>query len=156
MLIEVSLIEALTAFARDQRVIILNSDDLVAISLEEELKALKDPKVHFLVNAPAPAAAVEDPDQAPKTRTTRATKKEAKTTEAKPKRKYTKRQSCIETGTRSGSKPAFDPGKCQALIDANRDVHFLCVEFGLDEDELFAEMTKHGIRHTFAIPMRRA
>lgn len=55
MLIEVSLIEALTAFARDQRVIILNSDDLVAISLEEELKALKDPKVHFLVNAPAPA-----------------------------------------------------------------------------------------------------
>lgn len=42
------------------------------------------------------------------------------------------------------------------MIDANRDVHFLCVEFGLDEDELFAEMTKHGIRHTFAIPMRRA
>lgn len=154
MLTEVSLIDALTAFVKDQRVIILNADDLVAISLEEELKALKDPKVHFLVDVPA--AAVEDPDQVPKTRTTRATKKEAKTTEAKPKRKYTKRQSCIETGTRSGSKPAFDPGKCQALIDANRDVHFLCVEFGLDEAELFAEMTKHGIRHTFAIPMRRA
>ena len=118
MLTEVSLIDALTAFVKDQRVIILNSDDLVAISLEEELKALKDPKVHFLVDAPAspaPAAAVEDPDQAPKARTTRATKKEAKTTEAKPKRKYTKRQSYNETGTRSGSKPAFDPGKCQAF-----------------------------------------
>lgn len=154
MLTEVSLIDALTAFVRDQRVIILNSDDLVAISLEEELKALKDPKAHFLIDVPA--AAVEDPDQAPKARTTRATKKEAKTTEAKPKRKYTKRQSYNETGTRSGSKPAFDPGKCQALIDANRDVHFLCVEFGLDEAELFDEMTKYGIRHTFAIPMRRA
>lgn len=62
MLTEVSLIDALTAFVRDQRVIILNSDDLVAVSLEEELKALKDPKVHFLVDA----AAVGDPDQAPK------------------------------------------------------------------------------------------
>lgn len=154
MLTEVSLIDALTAFVKDQRVIILNADDLVAISLEEELKALKDPKVHFLVDVPA--AAVEDPDQVPKARTTRATKKEAKTTEAKPKRKYTKRQSYVETGARTGSKPPFDAGKCQALIDANRDVHFLCVEFGLDEAELFAEMTKHGIRHTFAIPMRRA
>lgn len=154
MLTEVSLIDALTAFVKDQRVIILNQDDLVAISLEEELKALKDPKVHFLVDAPA--AAVEDPDQAPKKRTTRATKKEAKTTEAKPKRKYTKRQDYVETGARTGPKQPFDPGKCQALIDANRDVHFLCVEFGLDEAELFAEMTKHGIRHTFAIPMRRA
>lgn len=153
MLTEVSLIDALTAFVKDQRVIILNPDDLVAISLEEELKALKDPKVHFLVDLPA---AVEDPDQAPKTRTTRATKKEAKTTEAKPKRKYTKRQAYTETGARTGPKQPFDPGKCQALIDANRDVHFLCVEFGLDEAELFAEMTKHGIRHTFAIPMRRA
>lgn len=64
MLTEVSLIDALTAFVKDQRVIILNSDDLVAISLEEELKALKDPKVHFLVDVPA--ATVEDPDQAPK------------------------------------------------------------------------------------------
>lgn len=156
MLTEVSLIDALTAFVKDQRVIILNSDDLVAVSLEKELKILKDPKVHFLIDAPAPAAAVEDPDRAPKTRTTRATKKEAKTTEAKPKRKYTKRQDYVETGARTGPKQPFDPGKCQALIDANRDVHFLCVEFGLDEAELFAEMTKHGIRHTFAIPMRRA
>lgn len=65
MLTEVSLIEALTAFVNDKRVIILNSDDLVAVSLEEELKALKDPKVHFLVDA----AAVGDPDQTPKTRT---------------------------------------------------------------------------------------
>lgn len=151
---ETTLADALQAFVKDQRVIILNSDDLVAVSLEEELKALKDPKVHFLVDA----AAVGDPDQAPKTRTARTTKKEAKTTEAKPKpkRKYTKRQDYVETGARTGPKQPFDPGKCQALIDANRDVHFLCVEFGLDEAELFAEMTKHGIRHTFAIPMRRA
>ena len=152
MLREISLMDALAAFVRGERVIVLNPDELVVLSLEAELASLKSDKVRFLADVPD-----VDDDQAQD-------QGEKEPMEAEPmepvrqKRKYTKKEKLntgkLNVGTRTRQKPAFDPGKCQALINAGRDMHFLCVEFGLEEPELYDKMQKAGIVHPFPFVMR--
>lgn len=154
MLKEISLMDALAAFVRGERVIVLNPAELVVLSLEAELASLKIENVRFLADVPddlyvdqAQDLRIEEP------------MKEAETEEpVRPKRKYTKKEKLntgkLNVGTSTGQKPAFDPGKCQALINAGRDMHFLCVEFGLEEPELYDKMQKAGVVHPFPFVRR--
>lgn len=129
MLQEITLAEALEAFVKNEEVTVLNVDDLVALSLNIELEHLKNEKVNFLVER-----AVE---------TVKEPKETKPSAETEGKRKYTRK--AVPQKRLGTTKRAFDAGKCQALIDAGRDLHFLCVEFEMDEAEMHAEMEKHGI-----------
>lgn len=149
--------DALVAFVRGESVVVLNPDELVAMSLEAELASLKSDKVRFLADVPD-----VDDDQAQDQGEEEPVKEKPVEAPARQKRKYTKKEKLttgkLNVGTKTGQKPAFDPGKCQALINAGRDMHFLCVEFGMDEPELYDKMRAAGVTHPFPMLMaaRRA
>lgn len=147
MLREISLMDALAAFVRGESVVVLNPDELVALSLEAELASLKSDKVRFL--ADVPDVVVDQAQDQGKEEPMKAELAEP----VRQKRKYTKKEKLntgrLNVGTKTGSKPAFDPGKCQALINAGRDMRFLCAEFGMEEPELYDKMQKAGVVHAF-------
>ena len=149
MINEMTLAQALAAFANGERVIVLNPINLALLDLDDELAALRDPSLCFMTidDDPVPVTVPVKKDaetavaEAPKKKIGRPWKDQPRDpakaqTKRTNNRKMSKTGACIQ---------GWDPGRAKALLDAGRDLDFLEVEFSMDRAELLAHLANSGM-----------